>query len=218
MQYQANGGDGGRGEGGKQVKWFHELDGAVAALEFKPIGRRADNATMTHSSLAALMLMALALGGCSPKFNWREVRLEQSGVALLFPCKPDTQVRQVDMDGQALSMTLSGCSAGDASFALAYARLGEGNSPGAALRRWRELTLGNLGAQGVNEMAYPLQGVRSDEQSVRLGSAGRRPDGSSLVAQAFWFTHDRWVYQASVLAERPREAEADTFMTSIRLP
>ena len=173
---------------------------------------------MIRPSLAALMLMALALAGCSPKFNWREVRLEKSGVALLFPCKPDTQVRQVDMDGQALSMTLSGCSAGDASFALAYARLGEGSPPGPALRRWRELTLSNLGAQGINEMAYPLPGVRSDEQSVRLGAAGRRPDGSSLVAQAFWFTQDRWVYQASVLAERPREAEVDTFLTSIRLP
>ena len=218
MQYQANGGDGGRGEGGKQVKWFHELGRAVAALKFKPIGRSADNASMIRPSLAALMLMALALAGCSPKFNWREVRLEQSGVALLFPCKPDTQVRQVDMDGQALSMTLSGCSAGDASFALAYARLGEGSPPGPVLRRWRELTLSNLGAQGINEMAYPLPGVRSDEQSVRLGAAGRRPDGSSLVAQAFWFTQDRWIYQASVLAERPREAEVDTFLTSIRLP
>ena len=168
---------------------------------------------MIRPSLAALMLMALALAGCSPKFNWREVRLEQSGVALLFPCKPDTQVRQVDMDGQALSMTLSGCSAGDASFALAYARLGEGSPPGPVLRRWRASI-----AQGINEMAYPLPGVRSDEQSVRLGAAGRRPDGSSLVAQAFWFTQDRWIYQASVLAERPREAEVDTFLTSIRLP
>ena len=173
---------------------------------------------MIRPSLAALMLMALALAGCSPKFNWREVRLEQSGVALLFPCKPDTQVRQVDMDGQALSMTLSGCSAGDASFALAYAKLSEGNSPGAALRRWRELTLGNLGAQGVKGCEIVNCTLSGDEQSVRLGAAGRRPDGSSLVAQAFWFTQDRWIYQASVLAERPREAEVDTFLTSIRLP
>jgi hypothetical protein len=173
---------------------------------------------MTHPYLAALLLMALALAGCSPKFNWREVRLEQSGVALLFPCKPDTQVRQVDLDGQPLSMTLLGCSAGNASFALAYARLGEGSLPGPALRRWRELTLGNIGAQGVTEMAYPLPGLRRDAQSVRLGAAGRRPDGSSLVAQAFWFTQDQWVYQASVLAERPHDAESDTFMTSIRLP
>jgi hypothetical protein len=173
---------------------------------------------MTHPSLAILLLTALALGACSPEFNWREARLEQSGAALLFPCKPDAQVRQVELDGQTLSMTLLGCSAGDASFALAYARLGEGSPPGPVLLRWRELTLGNLGAQGVKEMAYPLPGARRDMQSVRLGAAGRRPDGSSLVAQAFWFTQDRWVYQASVLAERPREAEVETFLTSIRLP
>jgi hypothetical protein len=173
---------------------------------------------MTHLSLVALMLLALALGACSPKFNWREVRLEQSGVALLFPCKPDTHVRQVELDGQVLNMTLSGCSAGDASFALAYARLEEGSPPGPLLQRWRELTLSNLGAQGVKEMAYPLPSARSDAQSVRLGATGRRPDGSSLVAQTFWFTQDRWVYQASVLAERPREDEVDTFLTSIRLP
>ncbi len=173
---------------------------------------------MPQLSLAVLLLFALALGGCSPTFNWREVRLEQSGVAVLFPCKPETHVRQVELDGQTLSMTLLGCSAGDANFALAYARLGEGRLPGSALRRWRQLTLGNLGAQGVSDMAYPLPGARSDPQSVRLGAAGRRPDGSSLAAQAFWFTQDRWVYQASVLSERLREAEVETFMTSIRLP
>ena len=216
MQTQSKGCD--DGGDGKQVKWFHEQYRAVAALKFKPIGCSADNATMTHLSIAALMLMALALAGCSPKFNWREVRLEQSGVALLFPCKPDTHVRQVELGGQVLSMTLSGCSAGDASFALTYARLGEGSPPGPVLQRWRELTFSNLGAQGVNEMAYPLPGARGDVESVRIGAAGRRPDGSSLVAQAFWFTQDRWVYQASVLAERARDAEADTFMTSIRLP
>jgi hypothetical protein len=173
---------------------------------------------MPNLSLAALLLLTSALGGCSPTFNWREVRLEQSAVALLFPCKPDSQVRQVQLDGQTLSMTLLGCSAGDANFALAYAKLAEGGSPDPVLARWRELTLGNLGAQDIRDLPYPLPGARSGPQSIRVGAAGRRPDGSSLVAQAFWFTQDHWIYQASVLAERPRSAEADTFFAGIRLP
>jgi hypothetical protein len=93
-------------------------------------------------------------------------------------------VRQVNLDGHSLSMTMLGCQAGGASFALAYADL-QARAPAAeVLARWRTLTLGNMAAAPERESSFLLAGVGP---GVRVSARGKRPDGSAVAAQALWF-------------------------------
>ena len=43
----------------------------------------------------AAVAVTAALLACSPTFNWREVRLESTGLKAMFPCKPDHATRNV---------------------------------------------------------------------------------------------------------------------------
>jgi hypothetical protein len=82
---------------------------------------------------SAMLLVAILCGmaftsGCTPTFNWREVGLEQAGVAGLLPCKPDRGVRQVQLAGQTMPMTMAGCESGGALFTLSFVPVAAGAS------------------------------------------------------------------------------------------
>lgn len=135
-----------------------------------------------------LLLSIVALSGCSPTFNWRELNLAPASLAALFPCKPEPMVRQVNLAGQALSMTMLGCQAGGASFALAYADLQERAPAAEVLSRWRALTLGNMAAAPEQESSFACwRGARDSGQRKgktarwqRCGSAGTLVCGRDL--------------------------------------
>lgn len=170
---------------------------------------------MRHHTNLVLLLIMVALLGCSPTFNWRELSLAPAGLAALFPCKPEPMVRQVNLAGHALSMTLLGCQAGGASFALAYADLQERAPAAQVLSLWRTLTLSNMAATAEQESSFLLAGVGP---GVRVSARGKRPDGSAVTAQALWFAVGTWVFQASVLADKADTALADTFFAGLKPP
>lgn len=60
----------------------------------------------------------VSLAACTPTFNWRDVSFDQAGVTALLPCKPDRGSRPVQLAGQALQMSMAGCEAGGAMFAV----------------------------------------------------------------------------------------------------
>ena len=63
---------------------------------------------------AAALAAGLALAGCSPAFNWREVRPENTRLQVLLPCKPDKAQKVVPLGGQATTLSMLGCDAGGA--------------------------------------------------------------------------------------------------------
>jgi hypothetical protein len=77
-----------------------------------------------------------ALLACSPTFNWREVRVESTGLKAMFPCKPDHAMRSVDVAGRPVSLQALACDAGGATFAVLFADADPG-SAGEFLDHWR---------------------------------------------------------------------------------
>jgi hypothetical protein len=73
--------------------------------------------------------MLAGLVACNPTFNWRDTRVQDTGLAALLPCKPDQTVRPVLMGGGQREMHMLGCETGAALFAIAHVSIG----PGAAL-------------------------------------------------------------------------------------
>jgi len=161
------------------------------------------------------------LTGCSPAFNWREVRLDEAPLAALLPCKPDRGSRDVPLAGESVALRMIGCEAGGATFAVSQTRLRPGASAAEALAQWRAATLANMRAQDVREQPFQVAGSLALPQSVRLAASGQRADGRAVKAQAVWFARPApegmWLFHAVVYADALNAEAADTFFGGLKL-
>ena len=82
-----------------------------------------------------LACAAVLLVACSPTLDWREVQPEGAGAQLMFPCKPSTNVRTLQLAGARIPMALHACSAGQMTFALAVADVIDAARVGPALEQ-----------------------------------------------------------------------------------
>ena len=67
---------------------------------------------------AAVFLSVLGLSACQPSLNWRTVQMPGATLSFELPCKPDKTTKPVTMAGQALELSVVGCEAGDAVWAV----------------------------------------------------------------------------------------------------
>jgi len=168
-----------------------------------------------------LWLVGAWLAGCSPAFNWREIRLEEAPLTVLLPCKPDRGSRTVPLAGASVELRMVGCEAGNATFAVSQARLPPGAAASEALAQWRAATLANMRAQDVHAQPFELAGSLAMPQSVRLAAGGQRADGRAVKAQAVWFARPApegiWLFHAVVYADVVNAEAADTFFGGLKL-
>jgi hypothetical protein len=164
------------------------------------------------------LLLVLA---CSPTFNWREVRADSGtqSLSLLLPCKPDRAEKMVPLGGQPTPMSMIGCEAGSATFAVAVADLGEASQVAAVLAQWQTLTLGNMKADAASVSSRPLKvaGASGEPAPVLVLAQGQRADGSMVQGQAAYFHSGRKVVQAVMYAPKIAPDAAETFFGSFKL-
>lgn len=167
----------------------------------------------TRLLAASLLLMA-----CSPAFNWREVRPDNTAVSLLLPCKPDKASRSVPLGGQTTELAMLGCDAGGATFAIAVATVKDGSQVAAALAGWQAATLANMKATGAGQAA-PLKvpGASVQPPALLVRATGQRANGSAVQSQAAYFAHGAQVFQAVIYADRISPEIAETFFSSLKL-
>ena len=165
-------------------------------------------------SLTAL----LALAACSPAFNWREVRPESTHLKLLLPCKPDKAQKVVPLGGQATMLSMLGCDAGGATFAVAVADLGDAAKAAPVLARWQNLTLANMKAAPGSRQLLPLKipGASADVPVVRVQAQGQRADGTAVSGQAAYFSQGSQVFQVVMYAPQITPEVAETFFSSLK--
>lgn len=155
---------------------------------------------------------------CSPTLDWREVRPDGSAARLMFPCKPASHARQVTLAGAAVEMSMFACTAGQATYALAFADMTDPARVTPALAELSRAASANLRAEGPPS-AVPLRvpGMTPNDQATRLQIAGRLPDGRRVQEHAAFFVYGTRVYQATLMAERPDAEALDTFFGALRV-
>ena len=89
---------------------------------------------MSYFFFIGFLLGSFVLPGCSPALNWRDVRLDQTPLQALFPCKPERAAREVTLGDQVLTLNLLACDVGDVKFALAFADTADASGTGALWR------------------------------------------------------------------------------------
>jgi len=160
----------------------------------------------------------MALIACSPAFNWRDVRLENSRLSLLLPCKPDKAQKTVPLGGQPTVLTMTGCDAGGATFAVAVADLGDAAKVAPVLAQWQALSLANMKAspQATQLVALKLPGATSQAPAVLVKAQGQRADGSAVTGQAAYFAQGSQVFQVVLYAREISPDVSETFFSSLK--
>ena len=169
-----------------------------------------------HPTITALVFSACALAGCDPTFNWREVRVEPGGLTAMLPCKPDKGARKVPMAGREVSLDALGCNAGDATFAVLTADIGEPARIGEALDHWKTATLANLHSADAQESPFRPPGALGVRQSVQVAASGQRADGAKVESRAVYFARGSRVFQAVIYANQIKPEIAETFFSGLR--
>lgn len=172
---------------------------------------------MLSRTRLAITASGLILAACSPERDWREMRPEGSGLVVQFPCKPDRHHREVRLAGRTVRMDLLVCDDRGTTFAVAYADMADPAVVTAALEELRQAAAGNVKAATVREAALAVPGMTPNPRAGRLQFDGRRPDGGRLQEQAVFFAYGMRVFQATVLASRLQESEAQAFFGALRI-
>ena len=164
------------------------------------------------------------LAACNPTFNWREVRPDNTSLSLLLPCKPDRAEKTVPLGGQPVALRMLGCDAGNATFAVAVADIGDASRAEAVLAQWQALTLANMkaapaGAAGGATQVTPFRppGLAAGAPARLVRSLGQRADGRAVAGQAAYFSHGSQLFQVVLYADLLNAEVADTFFSSLKL-
>ena len=187
-----------------------------------------------------IVLGPVLLAACNPAMNWRETRIKDTALVAMLPCQPDAGERVVPLGGRNVSLHMTGCDAGGATFAVAHATLDQASPASAVLAQWRTATLANMGA--VSSRDVPLGGTFSSTSSGTSSSTssgtssgsgvgapsagltalmlvtaqGRRKDGSAVAMQGAWFAKDAQVFHAVVYAERISPDVTEAFFSGLK--
>jgi hypothetical protein len=170
-----------------------------------------------------LAAAVLALAACNPTFNWREVRPDNTALSLLLPCKPDKAEKTVPLGGQPTPLLMLGCDAGDATFAVAVADIGDASRAEAVLAQWQALTLANMKAGPVGTGAGATQvapfrpaGMTGGAPALMVRSSGQRADGQAVAGQAAYFARGSQLFQVVLYAGVIDPEVAETYFSSLK--
>ncbi len=199
----------------------------TAALE--PTARREPTAGLGRLAPSGrfrwigVAVAALAAIGCSPAYDWREVRADDDGFVVLLPAKPARMTRPVNLDGLRVDMTMRGAQAGQASFTVgAVALPDQGEVARKAADAMRIAMVRNIG--GTERASRPVSVPIVDAQGKPVGTAtgieieaaGRmREQPATLLAR--FVTHERRAWQCVVLGPQVDREQAAVFLDSFRV-
>lgn len=165
-------------------------------------------------ALSALCVLMLFLNGCDPTLNWREVRSDDAGYTVLFPAKPTSFERAVNLDGLQVMMKMTAAEADGVSFAVATAIIEDEGQRANALTDMQTAMLRNIRGEITEKKTVNVKDGATAIQIHATGQAGQA--GTPLVLFARFVMHESRVFQ--VIALGPKEklsAEtADTFLSS----
>lgn len=169
---------------------------------------------------ATLFLAAALLAGCNPTYNWRDYRSPDAPYQVMFPAKPATHTRSVDLNGMKVEMTMTAAEVEGVMFAVGSGTAPDPAQAQAAVDAMRTAMLRNINATVQRESASAASSGAPDgaRKSVDVDAVGTGNGGPMKLSGHFESRGTRF-YQIIVLgrdqAVQPEQSEQ--FMKSFRL-
>jgi hypothetical protein len=165
------------------------------------------------SSAHALLLASVLLGACSPKYNWRDYASPDAPYRVMFPAKPASFTRTIDLDGMQVSMTMTAADVDGTTFAVGAAEAPDEARAQAALEAMQMALVRNIGATVTRQAAAAAPGKAS--RDVDATGNGK---GTPLRLVGHFEARGKRFYQVIVLGKPdavPPE-QVEQFLTSFK--
>jgi hypothetical protein len=181
---------------------------------------------MKKTSTLAILLPALAAGAlaaCSPTYNWRDYSSPDGHYHVLFPGKPASYTRPVDLDGMKVNMTMTAAEVEDTMFAVGSAEAPDAARAQAALASMQTALVRNIGATITREQAAAaaVAGDKSATQRAAIDiEASGSKNGVPMRLIGHFEARDKRFYQVIVVgkASAIQAEQAEQFLSSFKLP
>jgi len=169
---------------------------------------------------ATLVLAAALLAGCNPTYNWRDYRSPDAPYQVMFPAKPATHTRSVDLNGMKVEMTMTAAEVEGVMFAVGSGVAPDPAQARAAVDAMRTAMLRNINATVQRESASAASNGAPDgeRKSVDIDATGTSKGGPMRLTGHFESRGTRF-YQVIVLGpEKDVTAEqSEQFVKSFTL-
>ena len=167
--------------------------------------------------LFCTLAAAVCLMACSPKYNWREVHGKDASFVALFPDKPVTVTRTINLDGQQLPMTMSAAEVDGVSFAIGCVTLADGGNAASTLQSMKTAMLRNIQGKLVTNTATQNDAAASNDIEA-LGFREQNGAREPLLMLGRFAAKGNHLYQVIVLGDEKAVVrdEAHTFLTSFQ--
>lgn len=149
---------------------------------------------MHIKQLVLAALSAAMLAGCSPTYNWRDYTSADGAFKVLFPAKPATHTRGIDLGGIKVDMTMTAAEVEGTTFAVGTAVAPDAALAQATLPAMRQALLRNIGAVDTGEK----KGAAPDSMPLELDAVGKGNSGPVRIVGRFVAKGTR-VYQVIVM-------------------
>jgi hypothetical protein len=165
----------------------------------------------------AVVAILVSSAACSPTWNWREVQGTDAPYSVLFPGKPSSMSRPIDLNGLKVNMSMTASEANDVTFAVGSAVVADPAQRQAALLAMQVAMVRNIGGEIRRQQAVQLAGGIAAVEIEAIGQGRNAAEKTLLVAR--FASNDNRVYQAVAVGPQkklPQEA-IDTFFSSLAL-
>ena len=129
------------------------------------------SATLLALCALCVLCVLCVLAGCNPTYNWRDHTSQEGAYKVLFPARPASVTRPVDLDGLTVQMTMTAAEVDGVTFAVGSATAPDAARARAALPAMRTALLRNIGAPDApprDAASIDVQGRGADGRPVRL--------------------------------------------------
>ena len=171
---------------------------------------------MTRRRFAALVAaLGLLLAACSPKYNWRDYASPDAPYRVMFPAKPATFTRTIDLDGMQVAMTMTAAEVDGATFAVGAAEAPDAARAQAALEAMQVALVRNIGATVNSQKA-----TTDTDHATRDVDASGTVQGVPMRLVGHFEARGKRFYQVIALGKKdalPPE-QVEQFLTSFKLP
>lgn len=167
-------------------------------------------------------LACCALAACSPKFNWRDYASQDAPYRVMFPEKPATHTRTVDLDGMKVEMTMTAAQVDGTMFAVGTAEAPDADKAEAALVAMKTALVKNIGATIKSEKtgkASAMAGSRSARSAALDIEATGTQNGTPMRLIGHFESRDKRFYQVVVMGKEKdvTKENVEQFMSSFKL-
>jgi hypothetical protein len=120
------------------------------------------------------LALALLLSGCNPTYNWRDYTSADGAYRILFPAKPSSHTRSVDLNGMRVDLTMTAAEVDGVNFAVGTGAATDAAQAKAAMTAMKTALVRNISGKVTRESAAAT-GLDAAIDIEAVGSANGQP-------------------------------------------